>query len=199
MGFMQRVKVMLGLADEYDDEYEDEYEDDDRAVDDDEDAGYEPVSTSREYGRESARESAREPVREPAYASPYGAQSASVKRIHREPDIPRAREAAPLRAVQPPAPPAQVKIHTVEPRTYSEAQNIADKFKAGQPVILNLTVTDPDLAKRMIDFASGLTYGLDGSVQKVSDRVFMLTPRNVDVSTAGQIRSSRSSSLFGPE
>jgi cell division inhibitor SepF len=90
----------------------------------------------------------------------------------------------------------QVRIHTVEPRAFSEAQSIADKFKMGQPVIMNLTGTEPELSKRLLDFASGLTYALDGGLQKVSDRVFMLTPRNVDLSNAGQVRS-RAASLFG--
>jgi cell division inhibitor SepF len=105
-----------------------------------------------------------------------------------------------LRAVPSPAEAAasapQVRIHTVEPRAFAEAQSIADKFKAGQPVIMNLTGTDAELSKRLLDFASGLTYGLDGGLQKVSDKVFMLTPRNVDLSSAGQVRS-RASSLFG--
>ncbi len=177
MGFMQRVKVMLGLADDYEDEY---YEDEEYVeTDDDEDAGYEPVRTAP-----------------PEYKSPYGNEPASVRRVNREPDVARAREAAPLRAVpSAPASSAQVRIHTIEPRSYGEAQSIADKFKAGQPVIMNLTTADPDLGKRLIDFASGLTYGLDGGLQKVSDRVFMLTPANVDVSAEDR-RRLRDKGLF---
>lgn len=183
MGFMQRVKVMLGLADEYDDEYDGQYPEDDEYDEDDEPA-YEPAPGA--------------PVRESEYASPYGSTPASVRRVNREPDLARARDAAPLRAVPSASVPApQVKIHTVEPRSYSEAQSIADKFKAGQPVIMNLTMTDADLAKRLIDFASGLTYGLDGGVQKVSERVFMLTPRNVDVSATDRARL-RGGKPFGP-
>ena len=122
-----------------------------------------------------------------------------MRRVNREPDLARAREAAPAPRQSPhaEAPAPQVRIHTVEPRSYSEAQSIADKFKAGQPVIMNLTMTDADLAKRLIDFASGLTYGLDGGVQKVSERVFMLTPRNVDVSATDRARL-RGGSPFGP-
>ena len=169
MGFMQRVKVMLGLADDYEDEY---YEDEEYVDGEDDDAGYEPIRASTSE-----------------YKSPYGTESASVRRVSREPDIARARDASPLRAV-PSAPTSspQVRIHTVEPRSYSEAQSIADKFKLGQPVIMNLTTADPDLGKRLIDFASGLTYGLDGGLQKVSDRVFMLTPANVDVSAEDRRR-----------
>jgi cell division inhibitor SepF len=176
MGFMHRVKVMLGLADEYDDEYDDEYAPVDE-YDDEDDPG------SR------------------AYTSPYGNESGAVRRISREPDLIRARDAAPLRAVpspsEMPASAPQVKIHTVEPRAFSEAQSIADKFKAGQPVIMNLTGTEPELSKRLLDFASGLTYAMDGGLQKVSDRVFMLTPRNVDLSSAGTVRSRTAAGLFG--
>jgi cell division inhibitor SepF len=174
MGFFQRVKVMLGLADEYEDEqYDDEY--DEEIDDEDEEPAYTPTRT---------------------YASPYGSDPASVRRVSREPDLARARHAAPLRAVAPPTEAPQVKIHTVEPKTYAEAQSIADKFKAGQPVIMNLSLTDADLGKRLLDFAAGLTYGLDGGIQKVSERVFMLTPRNVDVSAGDRIRS-RGAGMFG--
>lgn len=79
-------------------------------------------------------------------------------------------------------------MHITEPKSFSEAQAIADRFKSGTPVIMNLTMTQPDLAKRLIDFASGLTYGLDGGLQKVSDKVFMLTPANVDVSAEDRRR-----------
>ncbi|HEX9092402.1 MAG TPA: cell division protein SepF, partial [Coriobacteriia bacterium] len=174
MAFWHRVKVMLGLADDYD-EYDDEYYDDE--------------------SDEGAEEYARAPQ---APAGPYSGESAaSVRRISREPDIARAREATPsVRSVPAPAPgpaagaaaPPQVRIHTVEPRSYSEAQSIADKFKAGQPVIMNLTMTDADLSKRLIDFTSGLTYGLGGGLQRVSEKVFMLTPANVDVSATDTVR-----------
>ena len=60
---------------------------------------------------------------------------------------------------------------------------------------MNLTSTTPDLAKRLLDFASGLTYGLDGGLQKVADKVFMLTPHNVDVSDADR-RRLRDTGLF---
>ena len=68
------------------------------------------------------------------------------------------------------------------PRSFNDAQQIADRFKDGVPVILNLQGTDTELSKRLIDFASGLTYALDGGMQRVADKVFLLTPRNVSVS-----------------
>jgi len=99
-----------------------------------------------------------------------------------------------LRSVQPVAsagavtgPPA-VRVHLVLPRSFNDAQQIADKFKDAIPVILNLQGTDTDLSKRLIDFASGLTYALDGGMQRIADKVFLLTPRNVEVSAEERAR-----------
>jgi cell division inhibitor SepF len=76
----------------------------------------------------------------------------------------------------------QVKVHLVMPKSFNDAQVVADKFKNDIPVILNLQSSETELAKRLIDFASGLTYALDGGMQRVADKVFLLTPRNVEVS-----------------
>jgi cell division inhibitor SepF len=78
--------------------------------------------------------------------------------------------------------PASVKVHLVLPRSFNDAQQIADRSKQGIPVILNLQSADNELSKRLIDFASGLTYALNGGMQRVADKVFLLTPRNVEVS-----------------
>jgi len=78
--------------------------------------------------------------------------------------------------------PGSVRVHLVLPRSFNDAQQIADKFKHAIPVILNLQSADAELSKRLIDFASGLTYALDGGMQRVADKVFLLTPRNVEVS-----------------
>jgi len=67
-------------------------------------------------------------------------------------------------------------------KNFNDAQDVADKFKDAIPVILNLQGADSDLSKRLIDFASGLTYALDAVMQRVADKVFMLTPQNVEVS-----------------
>jgi cell division inhibitor SepF len=75
-----------------------------------------------------------------------------------------------------------VQVHLVVPRSFNDAQQIADRFKGSMPVILNLQGADQELSKRLIDFTSGLTYGLDGGMQRVGDKVFLLTPRNVEVS-----------------
>ena len=86
------------------------------------------------------------------------------------------------------APSPNVKVHLVLPRSFNDAQQIADRFKDGIPVILNLQSTDQDLSKRLIDFASGLTYALSGGMQRVADKVFLLTPRNVEVSAEERAR-----------
>ena len=86
-----------------------------------------------------------------------------------------------VRAVEPPRP-ARVEVHLVIPKSFNDAQQVADKFKDGIPVVLNLQGTDTELSKRLIDFASGLTYALDGGMQRIADKVFMLTPRDVEIS-----------------
>src|SRR5262245_60518645 len=98
------------------------------------------------------------------------------------------RSAAP-RSVSPGRPhieavpnPNAVRVHLVLPRSFNDAQQIADRFKQSIPVILNLQGADAELSKRLIDFASGLTYALNGGMQRVADKVFLLTPRNVEVS-----------------
>jgi cell division inhibitor SepF len=72
--------------------------------------------------------------------------------------------------------------HTVKPRTFNQAQEVADRFKEGQPVIVNLESVDREISRRLIDFASGLCYGLGGSMEKVASGVYLLTPSNVSVS-----------------
>jgi cell division inhibitor SepF len=84
--------------------------------------------------------------------------------------------------------PQPAEVHLVVPKSFNDAQQIADKFKSTIPVILNLQSAETDLAKRLIDFSSGLTYALDGGMQRVADKVFMLTPRNVEVSAEERAR-----------
>jgi cell division inhibitor SepF len=70
----------------------------------------------------------------------------------------------------------------IAPRAFNDAQEIADRFRAHQPVIVNLQGVERDLSRRLIDFASGLCYGLGGQMEKVANHVYMLTPSNVEVS-----------------
>src|SRR5436853_1688810 len=79
-------------------------------------------------------------------------------------------------------PPQQQKVHTLAPSGFNDAKEIGDRLKNNQPVIVNLQGVDRELARRLIDFSSGLTYGLAGAMEKVADSVFLLTPSNVEVS-----------------
>jgi cell division inhibitor SepF len=83
---------------------------------------------------------------------------------------------------------ADVQVHLVTPHSFNDAQEVADRFKRSVPVILNLQTTEGELAKRLIDFASGLTYALDGGMQKIAEKTFLLTPRNVEVSAEEKAR-----------
>ena len=81
-----------------------------------------------------------------------------------------------------------VRVHFVAPKNFNDVQDVADHFKDAIPVILNLQGTDTDLSKRLIDFSSGLTYALDGGMQRIADKVFLLTPQNVEVSAEERAR-----------
>ncbi len=177
MSWWHRTKVRLGLDDDYE---EGEYYD--------EDEYYEPEEDER--------------PRRASVPSPYDAAnggSPSVRRVDRD-DYDRDRLQPSLRSVPtgaasvtPMSP--NVKMFIVEPRSFTDAQSIADRFKQGTPVIMKLTMTKPDLHQRYIDFASGLVYGLDGGLQKIDEKVFMLTPHNFDVSDA-QRRHLRDTGVF---
>jgi cell division inhibitor SepF len=101
-----------------------------------------------------------------------------------------AESSPPPRPIAPVEPVRQsrVEVHLVVPKNFNDAQQIADKFKVDVPVIVNLQTSETDLAKRIIDFSSGLTYALDGGMQRVGDKIFMLTPRNVEVSAEEKAR-----------
>ena len=108
-------------------------------------------------------------------------------------DSPAERRTTRLRPVGDAAPPANgrresSRVHLVIPKSFNDAQDVADKFKDSIPVIINLQGSEADLSKRLIDFASGLTYALDGGMQRIADKVFLLTPRNVEVSAEERAR-----------
>jgi cell division inhibitor SepF len=83
---------------------------------------------------------------------------------------------------------SDIQVHLVIPRNFNDAQQVADQFKRAVPVILNLQTADHELSKRMIDFCSGLTYALDGGMQRIAEKMFLLTPRNVEVSAEEKAR-----------
>jgi cell division inhibitor SepF len=79
-------------------------------------------------------------------------------------------------------------MHVVSPRSFNDAQQVADEFKRSKPVIINLQSTDRELSKRLIDFSSGMTYALGGGMQRISQGIFLLTPENVEVSAEEKAR-----------
>jgi cell division inhibitor SepF len=79
-------------------------------------------------------------------------------------------------------------MHVVTPRSFNDAQQVADEFKRSKPVIINLQQTDRELSKRLIDFSSGMTYALGGGMQRISQGIFLLTPQNVEVSAEEKAR-----------
>ncbi|MGJ3507314.1 cell division protein SepF [Enemella sp. A6] len=94
------------------------------------------------------------------------------------------------RPVNPPAPRVAdlTRIITVHPRTYNEARTIGEHFRDSVPVIMNLTEMDDADAKRLVDFAAGLIFGLRGTIERVTGKVFLLSPQNVSVTAEDKER-----------
>jgi cell division inhibitor SepF len=89
-----------------------------------------------------------------------------------------------------------MEIVVLEPGAYDEAQSAADYLKTNRPIVINLHEAQKDLGRRVVDFLSGVTYALDGHMQRVGDEIFLFTPRQVFI-TAEQVREeTRSGSLF---
>ncbi|WP_101829799.1 cell division protein SepF [Frankia canadensis] len=177
MGLGRRAMVYLGLAEEDDDYLDDDYDDDGRAVGhdrvhghDDRRAMHDPVPMDRTVRRIDARE---EPVA-----------------MTRRPPVEPLRPAAPMpvRRVGPVEEPHPYRITTLQPRSYNEARQIGEEFRDGTPVIMNLTDMDDVDAKRLVDFAAGLIFGLRGDIEKVTNKVFLLSPHNVEVTETDKRR-----------
>ena len=104
------------------------------------------------------------------------------------------REPAPVTHLHKPAAPtadydqelsAMSRINTIHPRTYNEAKEIGESFRDGVPVIMNLSDMDDNDAKRLVDFAAGLVFGLHGSIERVTNKVFLLSPEHIEVDAEG--------------
>ncbi|MCW2699472.1 MAG: hypothetical protein JWQ45_1007, partial [Blastococcus sp.] len=98
------------------------------------------------------------------------------------------REPAPTPEPAPAPAPQPYRITTLHPRTYNEARTIGERFRDGMPVIMNLTEMDDADAKRLVDFAAGLSFGLRGSIERVTAKVFLISPQNVDVTAEDKAR-----------
>ena len=171
MSVLHKTMVWLGLVD--DDEYygeDDEYYADEYG---------EPISAP---ARQPARAASGTTTTAPPIAEP---SPLTVIRSRRDRDDASAGAVAPspqrASAVKPIPMPA-TRVHVMDPKGFNDAQEVGDRLKNGQPVILNLQGVDRDLQRRLIDFASGLAYALNGTMSKAADQVFLLTPSNVEVS-----------------
>jgi cell division inhibitor SepF len=164
-----KTLVYFGLSDEEDDYYEDEQP----VQQPDPESTYRQRANVRRIETTSKRRSSSD------FDDIYAEEDyrASQSRSGSTPSRTSPVRPVPNTPDQPP-----VRVHLVVPKNFNDAQIIADKFKGDVPVILNLQQSDTELAKRLIDFASGLTYALDGGMQRVADKVFLLTPKNVEVS-----------------
>jgi cell division inhibitor SepF len=126
------------------------------------------------------------PVRTMPARPPTGREPAANARFPQPSDVDSnnnivvrpARQGSAVRTV----PGAQSRPHTVRPRRFDQAQEVADRFKDGQPVIVNLQDVERELERRLIDFCSGLCYALDGKMEKVANGVYLLTPANATIS-----------------
>jgi cell division inhibitor SepF len=110
-----------------------------------------------------------------AYGPPESSEPPAVR------TLPVQGDDSPKPRVRPVPRTPQVKPHHVSPTSFNQAQEVADKFKAAQPVVLDLAGVDRDLSRRLIDFSSGMCYGLGGHMEKVANHVYLLTPSGVEV------------------
>ena len=171
----RRAMLYLGLGP--DDEYDD-YDIDDDPVPDRGRA----APTSSRYP--ASAPPVREMEREPEMSSSGSVRTIGAPAVRPQPsgsggdpgERPRTAVVRPLQPV------SSAKPHVVAPTSFNQAQEVADKLKVNQPVIVNLQNVDRDLSRRIIDFASGLCYGIGGQMERVANQVFLLTPSNVEVS-----------------
>ncbi len=168
---LERVAAWFGFGVDDDDYYDEEEGEDGRYGKDPYEngaAGEEPSPAVRRLGRAE-----RSSAFGTSLGDLFGSEGPSRGERYAQQSQPH------LRAVPDQRP---TRVSVVEPSSFNDAQSLADRFKRQQPVILNLQNVDGDLSRRMVDFCSGLTYALDGQIQTVASRVFLLTPRNVEVS-----------------
>jgi cell division inhibitor SepF len=151
-----------------------------RALDDTAVAPREPVGSSRRRGREDDIDDI------------FGDEEPAPRRSRVRDIDDTAEEPRPSRRGRRRAPAGNggsvASMHVVTPRSFNDAQQVADEFKRSKPVIINLQQTDRELSKRLIDFSSGMTYALGGGMQRISQGIFLLTPENVEVSAEEKAR-----------
>jgi cell division inhibitor SepF len=159
-GVLRKTMVYLGLVEQADDDYDDLMDDE-----------LEPTGQVRRLAADEAVPVRRYPATESRGALAVESRTRPVEHARTEPvEVPSYR------------------ITTFVPAKYNDAKEIGENFRQNVPVIMNLTEMDDDSAKRLVDFAAGLTFGLHGSLEKVTNKVFLLSPSNVTVSAEDKAR-----------
>ena len=184
--FMKNARTWLGLGNDpyYEDEYGEPGVDDDdlepEFVDDEDelDVAPAPVTRPRAVGTPNARSTTARSNAARAERPDWEDGDGGVRVISAPSPAPSDSD---TRGVVRPLPSAS-KPHVVSPTNFNDVQEVADAFKRSQPVIVNLQGVDRDLSRRLIDFGSGLCYGLEGNMERVTDQVFLLTPHGAEVS-----------------
>jgi len=176
---MRKMAVYLGLVedDRYDDRYGDDY---DEAYDDfGDDHAVHPDHGDRRERAEDRPMDTRTGTLEPATVAHAAAAPAADSGPALSDRTPVSHQ---------PITTDLARITTLHPRTYNEARTIGEHFREGIPVIMNLTEMSDSDAKRLVDFAAGLIFGLHGSIERVTNKVFLLSPVNVEVTAEDKAR-----------
>ncbi|NSC21182.1 DUF552 domain-containing protein [Streptomyces albus subsp. chlorinus] len=200
-GAMRKMAVYLGLVEDDgydgrgfdpDDEFEPEPEPErDRRRYESEESHHslqktEPDEPVRVVHPPAQREREQEPT--PAVAAESGRPGRIAPVSSITPERPNVEKSAPVIMPKVVSEREPYRITTLHPRTYNEARTIGEHFREGTPVIMNLTEMDDTDAKRLVDFAAGLVFGLHGSIERVTQKVFLLSPANVDVTAEDKAR-----------
>jgi cell division inhibitor SepF len=187
---MRKMAVYLGLVeDDRYDEYEDYEDTSDRPLDRGSDRGGDR-SSDRSPDRSQERSHDRSGERRPEHRDERGYEpaAAAVPPPQRGTVSPLPDRRVVAETVSAVATAEAYRITTLHPRTYNEARTIGEHFRSGTPVIMNLTDMDDVDAKRLVDFAAGLVFGLHGTIERVTQKVFLLSPANVDVTAEDKAR-----------
>lgn len=171
-GAMRKMAVYLGLVEDDAEAYDDDYEEARRDVRGrDSRSSDRRTSSSYEDDRYTSRSVRTVP------------ESRAVRTFRSDATPDRRPTTAPLADRRPVD---LARIETVHPRSYNDARRIGEDYREGVPVIMNLSELDDADAKRIIDFAAGLVFGTRGSIERVTNKVFLLSPANVDVGDAAR-------------
>jgi cell division inhibitor SepF len=184
-GGMRKMAVYLGLVEDDAERYDYDYED----YDDGYAEAPEPAPARGRAGavRDLDEVPARHPVREPVpmRKGPSAHAGHGAHALGTDGSLATVSRAVPAPA---PAPMGLDRITTIHPRSYNDAKTIGETFRSGTPVIMNLTDMDDADAKRLVDFAAGLIFGLRGTIERVTNKVFLLSPANVSVTAEERAR-----------